>query len=42
MAPEGFEPPTPGLRVQCSARLSYGAISWFGFVANLLSCQKGG
>jgi hypothetical protein len=27
MAPRGFEPPTPGLKVQCSeTRLSYGAI----------------
>ena len=25
MAPKGFEPSTPGLRVQCSAKLSYGA-----------------
>ena len=27
MAPMGFEPTTPGLKVQCSTRLSYGAFS---------------
>ncbi len=26
MAPKGFEPSTPGLKVQCSTRLSYGAV----------------
>src|SRR3989344_4910967 len=26
MAPKGFEPSTPGLRVQCSTKLSYGAM----------------
>ena len=26
MAPTGFEPATPGLKVQCSTSLSYGAV----------------
>jgi hypothetical protein len=26
MAPTGFEPATPGLKVQCSTKLSYGAL----------------
>lgn len=26
MAPTGFEPATPGLKVQCSTKLSYGAM----------------
>ena len=26
MAPTGFEPATPGLKGQCSTRLSYGAV----------------
>jgi hypothetical protein len=27
MAPMGFGPTTPGLKVQCSTKLSYGAIN---------------
>ena len=38
--PEGLEPPTGGLEIRCSIRLSYGRIAWLARRAECITASE--